>query len=364
MSRTKRRPDGRYVETATVTLPGGRKKRKFFYGATPGEARRKMVEYTGEAKKARRFGVVADEWWAQHQEAVRYNTAESYRAPLKDVKAYFDEWAIDEILPADIQKFIYSYALPGKLKPRARHTVELRITVLSLIFKYAKSTRDVLVSPVQEIKIPASCTKAVRLPPSKGTVAAIEKDAGGSFTLYPALLLFTGMRRCEALGLTWEDIDWKERKIYMRRMVEYHGNTPVIREYSAKSDAGVRSVPLMAKLSKIMAPLKGEGYIFPGKNGVMTKGEYCAAWKRLGLDATAHQLRHAYAGKMHDAGLDPISSKVILGVSTTSVVQDIYTHLDELQAADEALGKLDAAEAPKKQRPRRVRAVTVKKGNK
>lgn len=385
MGKTKKRPDGRYVETATVTLPGGRKKRKFFYGTTAAEARRKMVEYTGEITRGRPFSVVSDEWWEKHQKAVKYNTAEGYRAPLKDVKAYFDDWAIDAIEPADIQKFIYDYGLQGAgLKPRARHTVELRVNVLSLIFKYALQNRDVSLSPVQGIEIPAVCPTAVRLPPERSTMVAIEKDAGGSFTLYPALLLFTGMRRCEALGLTWEDVDWDARKIYMRRMVEFHGNAPVVREYSAKSKAGVRSVPLMAKLLKIMAPLQGEGLIFPGKSGgIMTKGEYCAAWKRLGLGVTAHQLRHAYAGKMHDAGLDAVSSKVILGVSSASVVQDIYTHLDELKAADEALGKLDAAESPQKQKTRagaresgeslkrrrarakgRTRTVIIKKGRK
>lgn len=355
MARAKKRPDGRYAETVTITLPGGRKKRKFFYGATAAEARRKMVEYTGEIKRGRLFSVVADEWWEKHQKAVKYNTAESYRAPLKDVKARFDDWAIDAIMPADIQRFIYDYGMQGAgLKPRARHTVELRVNVLSLIFKYALTTRDVTVSPVKEIEIPAACTTAVRLPPDRGTMAAIEKDAGGSFSLYPAVLLFTGMRRCEALALTWDDIDWEGRKIYMRRMVEYHGNKPVVREYSAKSAAGVRAVPLMAKLLKIMAPLRGTGLIFPGKNGIMTKGEYCEAWRRLGLDVTAHQLRHAYAGKMHDAGLDVLSSKVILGVSSTSVAQDIYTHIDESRAGDAARGKLDAAEMPKKRRPRAI----------
>ena len=351
MAKVKKRPDGRYVETATITLPGGRKKRKFFYGSTPAEARRKMVEYTGEVTRGRLFGVVADEWWEKHQMAVKYNTAESYRAPLKDVKAYFDDWAIDAILPADIQKFIYDYGLRGAgLKPRARHTVELRLNVLSLIFKYALTNRDVILSPVQGIEIPAVCTTAVRLPPERATMEAIEKDAGGTFSLYPALLLFTGMRRCEALGLTWEDVDWDDHKIYMQRMVEFHGHTPVVREYSAKSKAGVRSVPLMEKLRAIMAPLRGTGLIFPGKNGIMTKGEYCAAWKRLGLNITAHQLRHAYAGKMYDAGLDAISSKVILGVSSTSVVQDIYTHIMESQAVDAARGKLDAAERQKRKK--------------
>ncbi len=37
--------------------------------------------------------------------------------------------------------------------------------------------------------------------------------------LYPVLhaLLSTGMRRGEALGLQWRDVDWSRRKIHVRR---------------------------------------------------------------------------------------------------------------------------------------------------
>ena len=42
---------------------------------------------------------------------------------------------------------------------------------------------------------------------------------------------------------------------------------------------------------------------------------------------TAHQLRHGYATILHDAGIDVKDAQYLLGHSSVSMTQDIYTHI-------------------------------------
>lgn len=44
-------------------------------------------------------------------------------------------------------------------------------------------------------------------------------------------------------------------------------------------------------------------------------------------EATPHQLRHAYATMLHEAGIDAKDAQYILGHSSITVTEDIYTHI-------------------------------------
>ena len=53
-----------------------------------------------------------------------------------------------------------------------------------------------------------------------------------------AILLYTGVRRGEALGLRWENLDWKKGVIHIEQAVTFLNNQPVLGK--TKSDAGIR----------------------------------------------------------------------------------------------------------------------------
>lgn len=59
--------------------------------------------------------------------------------------------------------------------------------------------------------------------------------------------MYTGMRRGEALGLKWEDVDFKAKQIHICRNVTHpQQNMPVIT--SPKTKAGFRTLPLDSNL--------------------------------------------------------------------------------------------------------------------
>lgn len=69
--------------------------------------------------------------------------------------------------------------------------------------------------------------KTERLPISKEEAAALEANLHlleGKDLLLLAILLYTGVRRGEMLGLRWEDIDFEHKLIHVRRQITFINN--------------------------------------------------------------------------------------------------------------------------------------------
>lgn len=74
--------------------------------------------------------------------------------------------------------------------------------------------------------------------------------------LYMALVMYTGMRRGEVLGLCWKDIDPERNEIHVVRNVTYpKKNQGVIG--TPKTESGKRTIPIAsALLQQLVPPLK------------------------------------------------------------------------------------------------------------
>lgn len=117
-----------------------------------------------------------------------------------------------------------------------------------------------------------------------------------------ALLLLTGMRRGEALGLCWEHIDWDRKLIHVEQAVTFCNNQPVLGE--AKSEAGNRTIPLDAQLEAILLPERKEsGFVLGDGEKPLTERTFTRLWQRIGKkidlhDAMPHIFRHTYISMM------------------------------------------------------------------
>lgn len=155
------------------------------------------------------------------------------------------------------------------------------------------------------------------------------------------LLLGTGLRRSEALQLTWGDIDWPRRQLSVR------GETA--------KDKEQRFVPLTADALKALqvwhrqaAKKKHEDWVFPGPKGERLL-RVDTAWGEL-LEAAKiedfrlHDCRHDYASRLVMAGVGLYEVSKLLGHADIEMTQR-YAHLapDHLRAA---VAKLDASEKP------------------
>ena len=181
----------------------------------------------------------------------------------------------------------------------------------------------------------------------------MKKSLDAPFGLFPFFLLYAGLRRGEALALTYADIDRKNGVLHVNKKVSYSFHPPRLENWT-KSEKGVRDVPLLLPLAAAL-PKDHIGLIFPGKDGGYTSEneltnkwrDYCRAVgfaETLAFDSgetaerfpiTPHCLRHSFATICYEAGLDIRQAAKICG-DNPETIEKVYTHLREKQAASAA----------------------------
>ena len=277
------------------------------------------------------FRAVAEAWQEAHEQEIGLYTADCYRAPMKDLIAEFGEEKILRILPLDLQRFINAYAERGY----KRQTVKLRLIVAHLIFEYAVLHGYISTNPADSVKVPRSAHSGKRELPDGGDVEKIRNGPTDGFDLFPFLVMYSGLRRGEALALRFEDVDFRRGEITVEKDVVFDDSGHPIIKAETKTAAGMRTVPLLDPLRRALEHRRGTGYIFSPDGGATPyrKGQYDCALRKYkkerGVNCGVHQLRHEFATICFDAGLDPKDAQQILGHSKESVTRDIYTHIRE-----------------------------------
>lgn len=177
-----------------------------------------------------------------------------------------------EIRPLDIQRYISAFEKQG----RSANSVSIELCVCKMIFAHAVISGDIDISPAAEIKksrgLPVKHREALT-EEQEAAVKAAGREKKAHWWLFPYLLLYTGMRRGEALALTYADIDRKAGVIHVTKKLNYAYSTTPTLENHLKSENGRRDIPLLQPLADAL-PKTRAGLIFPGRDGgFMKQGE-------------------------------------------------------------------------------------------
>jgi len=166
------------------------------------------------------------------------------------------------------------------------------------------------------------------------------------------LLIVSGCRRGEILGLRWEAIDWEARQLRIDRALLYTAASGI---YESSTKTGeIRYIKLpeesMQLLRRYRAYYDGlrlkngdrwqnSGYVFCRDDGAAMNPDNVTAWLRKFSQRhelppiNPHKFRHTMASLLIYNGTDTLTVSKRLGHAKVSTTTDIYSHV--IKQADE-----------------------------
>ena len=157
---------------------------------------------------------------------------------------------------------------------------------------------------------------------------------------YFKLLASTGLRKSEALALTWSDIDFINGVIDVNKTLAV-GLDNKVQVQPPKSKSSIRQVPISANLANVLNEYKNSEKILSAKVFHTYTGKYLSLSKPMKwLEAiynkapkdlkhiTVHGFRHTFATLLiSETNVKPKTVQMLLGHSNIQMTLDIYTCL-------------------------------------
>jgi integrase len=302
-----------------------------------------------------RFPDYCDEWLATYQgrtsTGIREDTLAEYRRALlgqnahgepllrKDGKpmgavAFFGARRLPEIEPRDIRRYIAELFACGY----AWDTVRLFLAPVKALFATALEDGLIRSNPTAGIRIPrparAPDEEERRKALTLGQVLLLLAAVRPEYRLLVELLVETGLRVSEAIGLRWSDLDLGQGVLHVRRR-RYKG-----REDAPKTRYGRRQVRLSEETARALWTLRKErgvaaddAHVFVGRGGVPLHPSTVwrvlhEAGERIGVHVSAHVLRHTCGSLLYlEEGWNDKEVQRALGHHKASFTLDTYIHL-------------------------------------
>lgn len=300
---------------------------------------------------------------------LRKNTMRAYGAAVNRVKkSYFGHMKVRDVKLSDAKKWFVSL-----------HDAGMKQNTIGVIQSIIRPAFEMAVDDDIIRKNPFKFTLSDLIPNDALTRNALTKkqqDAFLNFVLEHChahcydemvILLETGMRVSEMYGLTKSDIDFKKRRIYIRRQLCRTAEKPYF-VTSPKTKSGIRVVPMTDSVymafrnvvehrgkPKIEMIVDGySGFLFLDKDKrpkvAMHLENYMRGLQKRYLKShgntlptiTPHVLRHTFCTNAQQAMLDVKSLQYIMGHSTASVTLDVYTH-SNYESAERAFRQIAAS---------------------
>ncbi len=245
--------------------------------------------------------------WRESTRASRESTIDHQVNPT------FGAMELRAVRTSDVQSWVGRMSAAGL----AASSVAAYYRVLAQIMRAARRDRLIHESPCEGIRLPRADRASSSL-----TVLTSEQVASLADEVparYRALVLVSaglGLRQAEACALTVDRVDFLRRKVTIDRQVVTPTKGSVCYFGPPKTPSSNRVLPLPDSVGEILAAHIaefGEGpdrLIFTTSTGVMIARQtwlaaFSSAAKRLGIDASTHDLRHHAASLVIASGCSP-----------------------------------------------------------
>lgn len=329
---------------------------------------RELVNQMEETKYQMKHGfycrpkdVRVNEWfntWIEEYKSIQCKS-QSIRLYRNTFKRYIQEpignKKVTDVKPAVLQKIINGLYKDGY----SRTTITAVQTIFKGMFNQAMKDGILISDPAKNLTLPRFRKKTQderRVMSKEETEIFIRYAAESPYYDYYRLALCTGLRINEAFGLQWNEIDWKNKMIYVKGTLVYESGQGV-RKDTTKSAAGYREIPMMETSEQLLKSLRrkrAETRLRLGdkwkeqediKNLVLFNafgGSLCDSNVRKDIKQivkqineagiefehiTPHTFRHTFATRGLEAGIPLKVMQTILGHNSLAMTADLYSHV-------------------------------------
>ena len=304
------------------------------------------------------------------------NTLRNYRERYKqNIQPIIGKMLLSDVKPMHCKKVLLSMDADY-----AGSTIRQTYITMGTMFKAAKMNDLITKHPMDGVRY----TKPVRAPDDTHFLTRDEQigflevaKRSHNYNQY-ALILETGLRTGEMIGLTWDAIDWKAKTLTVNKTLEFRHKQKVWRVDPQKTQRSYRTIPLTShaydilkqlysqvserKESKLLnstleymdrrtgetASLCMRDLVFinwrtgePAKNSSYDTHLYKLC-DEAGIEKFCmHALRHTYATRAIECGVQPKVLQKLLGHASIKTTMDRYVHVTS-ESLDQAVRQFES----------------------
>lgn len=331
--------EGRYIRGRS---PSGRAEYGYVYAGSYRECRAKRQKCLDACREAPvaasslTLNQAAERFLADKQDDLKRSTLARYTYVLEHyILPVFGAVLLSQLTANQISEFLRRLQKNGLSGKSARDVGVL----LKSILRYSTKKLD-CPSPGMTVELPAYRRKQIDIfyPDEIQRLAQMIMDEPTTTGIGILLTLNTGLRLGELCALQYKDIDLRNGVVHVRKTVQRirSGDRTSLMVLPPKSDSARRTIPLPGDMAALLQKLvqshpNGENYLLTGKNVPMEprtmQYQYRALLKAAGIPyRNFHTLRHTYASRCVERGIDVKSLSEMLGHADVRTTLQVYVH--------------------------------------
>ena len=371
----RQRPDGRWEARYVVGRDSttGKQIRRSVYGSTQREVRQKLSKAVSAIDEGNYFEPTkmtlarwAEIWLSEYSGDKKYSTIKHYKAQCKShIIPMLGNTKLSELTAPQVQKFYNDLQRNGLAAKSVRNIHGILTKCLSTAVKVGY----IKYNPCSGVTLPRVEKKEIHPLTDKQVKAFLQEADKDEYSYLLKTILFTGLREGEAIGLTWDVIDFDAGTIKVCKQLQ---KRPI-------ADGGFVFAPLKNNKTRILKPApfvmsmlkerRLEDIENRLKAGPMWKGwqnekehetaivfssslgehlhpqtvvrHYKKIVTSLGIpESRVHDLRHRFAVLSLQNGDDVKTVQGNLGHATAAFTLDVYGHVSE-KMKDESASRME-----------------------